>query len=832
MYLFSNNSKMNDSLIFYLYKNKKVQLYSKSNNKIYGYYRDSILDDFVYLASNGLNVTNFRKKIIHPEVFNESSYKFVSYFSTLEDNFLRLNLYPKKYSYKLLKKYIKTNKVVSIWEERRKKSWPTSKFLYFFPVFIKNYQKYKHLKYLLNNHVTSSRFRFYKHKGHRFFLSKPGRLIQISNKFVYRVWFFRFISKFIPAPIRISFMPVMKLGYLITRYLSRVFSDKFFSFDSFYNLLVYRYYFRFIQLIFRKGMFNNKLEKRGLRCSNGIVFSYFTVLDKKFNTLTTFLLNIIKEKLTSNNIYNWTNFFIYGKSLVGTSLNLKEENDIKNFVNALPNDLKLYLIEKLSIKSALYSSNKLVNFLNTQVHNVYDYLILKSVTFLLFTKNLKYFSIDWKNFEFKTIKFYVYNLINNKIRNFIKTFHGNQRKSYALGTLRNSSLYNRTHKQKKTSLAKIYFKYKYTGKIFLLKNIIRKIKLLRKNLRFDKFLKLFKMLNLKIKNIFRRKNWWTEKGEFTQFKQFQGFSKKARRILALRFASVRKAWSWKTLPIWNKNRKARIKSWRTNVYKQIRHFKFRTFPFFRNRAWLVYWMFKYKNRGELRLLKRIKGYREKWWNFTVLKRFTENNSPFKVIKNLRKASKSKDFNIAKLIWQFRPFFSSYKKIPRKIVRGKIFKELKRIKRFFKFKSAMFYPFLVMRRVYKKYKYLRRFQYSKLAIIKYKLKYSKKPYKHIRLTFKSRYVKDPNKKLIFRIAPELDKKAKHKNKQNYKRNKFRFNTKNTYKYKNFKKNWKNKTKNKKQFLGYKKPFFQGNKNSNQKKQNFKGKKKVQYGNNLK
>jgi hypothetical protein len=93
----------------------------------------------------------------------------------------------------------------------------------------------------------------------------------------------------------------------------------------------------------------------------------------------------------------------------------------------------------------------------------------------------------------------------------------------------------------------------------------------------------------------------------------------------------------------------------------------------------------------------------------------------------------------------------------------------------------------MRRVYKKYKYLRRFQYSKLAIIKYKLKYSKKPYKHIRLTFKSRYVKDPNKKLIFRIAPELDKKAKHKNKQNYKRNKFRFNTKNTYKYKNFKKN---------------------------------------------
>jgi hypothetical protein len=178
---------MNDSLIFYLYKNKNLLSYSKSNNKIYGYYKDSILNDFIYLASNGLNVTNFRLKILQPEAFNRSSYKFVSYFSSIEDNFLRLNLYPKKHSQSLLKNYIKKKKTFSVYEERRKQSWPASKILHFFPVFIKNYQKYRHLKYLLNNTVTSSRLRFYKKKGYRFFFSRPTRLIQESGKFIYRV---------------------------------------------------------------------------------------------------------------------------------------------------------------------------------------------------------------------------------------------------------------------------------------------------------------------------------------------------------------------------------------------------------------------------------------------------------------------------------------------------------------------------------------------------------------------------------------------------------------------------------------------------------------------
>lgn len=831
MYLFSNNSKMKDSLIFYLHKNNKLQLYSKSNNKIYGYYRDAILNDFVYLASNGLNVTNFRKKIINPEAFNKTSYKFVSYFSSLEDNFLRLNLYPKKYSYRLLKNYIKTKKLVLNWEDRRKKPWPASKLLYFFPIFIKNYQKYNHLRYLLNSSVTSSRLRFYKNQGHRAFLSKPERLIQLANKYIYRILFFRFISKFIPAPIRISFMPVMKLGYLIVRHFSRVFADKFLSFDSFYNLLVYNYYFKFVQNIFRKGMFNNKFEKKGLRCSNGIVFYYFTLLNKKINSFIFFISNIIKQKLSFNKFYNWTNFFIYGKNLVSFSLNLKEENDIKNFVNVLPNFLKSYLIEKLMTKSIFYSSNKIVNFLTGQLTTVCDYLILKSLIFHYFVKNSEYFDNVWKTFEFKNIQFYVYNLINNKIKGFIDTYHGKQRKSFSFSVLRGAKLHNKLIRQRKTNLAKIYFKYKYSGKIFFLKNIIRKIKLLRKGITFSKFVKFFKRLNLRVKNIFKRKNWWIEEHEFAQFRDFQAFSKKARKILSLRSTSIRKAWCWKVWPVWNKNKRARIKAWKSNVYNQIKSLRYKTFPFFRNKAWITYWLFKYKNRGEVRTIKRLRGYREKWWSFIVLKRFVENNNSFKILKNFKKAARSNNFNIAKIIWQFKPFFANRKKIPRKIVKSKIFKELKRIRRFFKFKRKMFYPFLVMRRVYKKFKFIRRFHYNKLAVIKYKLKYSHKPHKHIRLKQKSKYVQDPNKKLIFRIRPELTKNEKNeKNKKKVKFNKFRSNSKPFYKSKNFKKNWKNK--NKKHFFGAKKPFFQKNKNWNQKQKNFKAKKKFQYGNTVK
>lgn len=814
---------MTDSLIFYIHKNKKIPSYSKANNKIYGYYRDSILNDFVYLASNGLNITNFRRKLLQPESFNPSSYKFISYFSSLEDNFLRLNIYPQKYSYKSLKNYLKKKRLFSNWEERRKKKWPASKFLYFFPVFIKNYQRYRQLRYLLNNFVTSSRLRFYKNKGYRFFLSKPTRTIQDSNKFIYRIWFFRFISRFIPAPIRISFMPVMKLGYLIIRHLSRIFSDKSVSFASFYNILVYNYYFRFVQNIFRKGMFYNKFEKKGLRNSNGIVFHYFTVLEKKLVSLTTFISKIIKEKLSNNYLYNWINFFLYGKVLFSSSVKVTEEHDIKNLVNFLPANVKLDILTTLINKAILYTTNKLSNLNTGYLTSVYEYLVLKSFSFSVFTKNHFYFTKILKEFDFKTINFYTYNLINLKINNFIKTYHGRERKSFSFGMLRGSSLNTKLFKQKVKTLSKVYFKYKYLSKIFLFKPFIRKFKKFRTSVKFSKFFKFFRRLNFKSKKLFFRKFWWNTHRRFIEFKDYRAFSKRLSKLLTLRLLSLRKAWCWKTWPIWNKNRWARSKAWKINVYRQIRRLKFRSIPFLRNKAWIVYWLFKYKNRGELRTWKRLKGYREKWWKFVISKRFAAKTSFRKFSKVIRRKLKFKKINVLKLFLKFRPYFANQRKIPKKLSLFKVFKEIRRIKRFLRFKEKLYYPYAVARRMHWKFKEPRKLNYTKLALIKYKLKYSNKPHKHIKLNVKSRYIKDPNIKLMFSIGLDPEKKKKHK----YKGFKSRFNFKS--KNKNFKKQWKNK----KKVFGPNKPFFQKQKNFNKKQKNFnKSKKKFYYGTNRK
>jgi hypothetical protein len=142
-------------------------------------------------------------------------------------------------------------------------------------------------------------------------------------------------------------------------------------------------------------------------------------------------------------------------------MNLQEEHDIKTLVNVLPFDLKLYLIEKLTSKSIVYSSNKIVNFVNNHVNSVYEYLLLKSFSFLCLTRNNDYFIKILKDFDFKPVTFYIYNFINSKINAFIKTFHGSQKKSFSLAVLKGSSLHTKSFKFKANTLAKIYFSYKY-----------------------------------------------------------------------------------------------------------------------------------------------------------------------------------------------------------------------------------------------------------------------------------------------------------------------------------------------------------------------------------
>jgi len=122
MQLFSNYSKNNNcnlslknSIIFSLYhKNLNKEFYFKSNNLIKGFYKDSILDDNIYFASNGLKKNSvFSRKQLNSTILKPTANKFVSYFSNIEDNFLIFNIYPHQYFINTVNNFLNDQKIVT-----------------------------------------------------------------------------------------------------------------------------------------------------------------------------------------------------------------------------------------------------------------------------------------------------------------------------------------------------------------------------------------------------------------------------------------------------------------------------------------------------------------------------------------------------------------------------------------------------------------------------------------------------------------------------------------------------------------------------------------------
>lgn len=110
----NSNLTLRNSLIFSIYnKNINKKIYFKSNNTIKGSYIDPVLNDSIYIASNGLKKNvSFRKNEINYKK-NITSKNFVSYFSQLEDNFLISNIYPNKYLNDLIIKSFQDQKVLT-----------------------------------------------------------------------------------------------------------------------------------------------------------------------------------------------------------------------------------------------------------------------------------------------------------------------------------------------------------------------------------------------------------------------------------------------------------------------------------------------------------------------------------------------------------------------------------------------------------------------------------------------------------------------------------------------------------------------------------------------
>ena len=111
---YNDKSSVANSLIFYLYhKHKKQNLYYKSVNSIQGLYKDPILKEYIYISSNGLKKNAvFKRSEINENVLSPKINIFISYFSNIEDNLFKFNLYPQKYFKDVAKHYFNQRQII------------------------------------------------------------------------------------------------------------------------------------------------------------------------------------------------------------------------------------------------------------------------------------------------------------------------------------------------------------------------------------------------------------------------------------------------------------------------------------------------------------------------------------------------------------------------------------------------------------------------------------------------------------------------------------------------------------------------------------------------
>jgi hypothetical protein len=106
----TNVGNLKNSLIVYLpQKNQNLNTnYFKTNSAITGFYKDKIINDFIYIASSGFKKDHFFKKNQLISLTNKSlNLNFISYFSLFNYKFLNIFLYPRIYYNIFFKQYLK-----------------------------------------------------------------------------------------------------------------------------------------------------------------------------------------------------------------------------------------------------------------------------------------------------------------------------------------------------------------------------------------------------------------------------------------------------------------------------------------------------------------------------------------------------------------------------------------------------------------------------------------------------------------------------------------------------------------------------------------------------
>lgn len=274
-----NLSLKNSSFFSIYHKNIDKSVYFKNNNSIKGSFKDPIINDFVYFASNGLKKNAvFRKNEIQIEgSFNN----FVSYFHNIEDSLLIFNIYPQKYNSDLVNNESKMQNLLN----HNYKDFQKNKTINtFFSQNLRELNNDDNNNFLIKNYYD----KFY-------FLSDNGFIKQInSNSFQKSL--FSGLLYVLPFKVQNKFKDLILVSHLLLKFYVNIDVKNCNSLTLIANMQLYILYFKFVAFKLNDFLCSNKIK---IRKSNWLLFKYVQLYLPQINNTLNLFNVLINNKLNN-----------------------------------------------------------------------------------------------------------------------------------------------------------------------------------------------------------------------------------------------------------------------------------------------------------------------------------------------------------------------------------------------------------------------------------------------------------------------------------------------------------------------------------------------------
>lgn len=354
-YTQNNNceQRLKDSTFFSLYHKKTTkQFFFKSNNNIKGFYKDPILNDFIYFASNGLK----KNAIFRRNELQDGNYEnnFVSYFRNIEDQLLIFNIYPQKYNADLISKQENIKSLFkNIYIKNSKRPKSKSFFIHNYPLM----RSQPKGNYFLRNYYDT-----------HYFCDDRGFIKQINNK-VFRKNLFSGLLYIFPKKIQKAFKSLFSMNYLLTGFYNNLLSLKDKNKVVKTNILLYFLYLKFTNHKIRRYLRTKKLR---MRKSNWYLRRYIYLYSNQLVSITNFFYSMTSKRMNSSKVF-LLNKLTWEKSvfnripnaamIIKNSKNI-DRNTKLNFLKAILTFLMLNY--KNTGKLVDPNTNLLANYLNSK----------------------------------------------------------------------------------------------------------------------------------------------------------------------------------------------------------------------------------------------------------------------------------------------------------------------------------------------------------------------------------------------------------------------------------------------------------------------------------